>query len=339
MNTMADASDYISEISISVISPVYNAERFIIESVESVFRQVGVSLELVCVDDGSTDASLAVLYELKETHPKLRVTTQVNSGAGIARNKGLSLAKGQYVIFLDPDDRFSSSTVLQSLLKAAEKTGRPLVAGTINYLVGRRAFPVAEYKIDQEGFVEAKDIKSCFGHTRFLFNRTFLHDNDLEYPSYRRFQDPPFLESAIWVAKGYYAIDCPVNDYRKAYKRERFTESKLVDYLCGVRDVLQMTSDHDQASAFRHTVGCLDYWPVLEACLNTDDGTALSLIEEIEGIVEGYAGRHVETRPLIARARNSGSFRTKAKVALKKSLYETKMKLFALCLRAPEERR
>ena len=90
---------------VSVITPVYNAEKFIGQTIESVFNQTYKNLELILVDDVSTDRSVEIIKEYGEEHSEIVYFLQTeNSGAGVARNKALEIAKGQYVAFLDADD-------------------------------------------------------------------------------------------------------------------------------------------------------------------------------------------------------------------------------------------
>ena len=90
---------------VSVIIPVYNAEKFISETIESVIAQTYQDWEIIAVDDGSTDKTLEILKEHeKKLSKKLRVITQKNSGVSIARNTGVAAANGEYIAFLDHDD-------------------------------------------------------------------------------------------------------------------------------------------------------------------------------------------------------------------------------------------
>ena len=93
-----------TEIKLSVVIPVYNAEPFLSECLDSVLNQSLREIEVVCVDDGSADGSLKILENYAENDSRVLVFTQPNSGAGMARNKGLELAAGEYVLFLDGDD-------------------------------------------------------------------------------------------------------------------------------------------------------------------------------------------------------------------------------------------
>ncbi|MFW5502358.1 MAG: glycosyltransferase family 2 protein [Segatella copri] len=90
---------------VSVITPVYNVERYIDKTLESVFAQTYKDIEIVLVDDCSKDNSAQIIAKYKESHPEIVYFLQPkNMGAGAARNKALELATGQYVAFLDSDD-------------------------------------------------------------------------------------------------------------------------------------------------------------------------------------------------------------------------------------------
>lgn len=90
---------------VSVITPVYNAEKYICKTLESIFAQTYKDIEIVLVDDCSNDKSAQIIATYKESHPEIVYFLQPkNMGAGAARNKALELASGQYVAFLDSDD-------------------------------------------------------------------------------------------------------------------------------------------------------------------------------------------------------------------------------------------
>lgn len=90
---------------ISIIIPVYNASAFLAEALDSVLTQTLTSIEVVCVDDGSTDSSGDILATYCMRDRRIRVISQTNAGASVARNRGLDAALGEYVYFADADDR------------------------------------------------------------------------------------------------------------------------------------------------------------------------------------------------------------------------------------------
>ena len=89
---------------VSVIIPVYNTEEYLRECMDSVINQTLKEIEIICVDDGSTDGSLSILKEYAKKDERITVITQENLHAGVARNAGLAVAKGEYVHFIDSDD-------------------------------------------------------------------------------------------------------------------------------------------------------------------------------------------------------------------------------------------
>ncbi|MDY6894644.1 MAG: glycosyltransferase family 2 protein, partial [Thermotogota bacterium] len=97
-------------IKVSVIIPVYNAEKYLRECLDSVVNQTLKEIEIICVDDGSTDGSLDILQEYSRIDQRFIVLTQENQYSGVARNYGLSVAKGETVHFLDADDWLEPTT-------------------------------------------------------------------------------------------------------------------------------------------------------------------------------------------------------------------------------------
>lgn len=99
---------------ISIIIPVYNAERTLRESVHSVLNQDYDNLEVILVNDGSTDASLEICHKLSEYDKRVKVVDKPNGGPNTARNRGLEVAAGEFIAFVDADDEFFSSDTLSA---------------------------------------------------------------------------------------------------------------------------------------------------------------------------------------------------------------------------------
>jgi glycosyltransferase involved in cell wall biosynthesis len=106
-------------MSISIIIPVYNDELYIEECIHSVQDQHSVDVEIIVINDGSTDSSLAVVERMKKEDTRISVYSYPNGGLSEARNRGLSHCNKKYVLFLDSDDKFASNT-LHSVFECAE---------------------------------------------------------------------------------------------------------------------------------------------------------------------------------------------------------------------------
>ena len=105
---------------ITVVVPVYNVEDYLDWCLGSLEGQTLKDIDIICVNDGSTDGSLAILREFESSYPFIRVIDQPNAGVSAARKAGLALAQGKYVTFVDSDDSVAT-TYLEELYTAAEK--------------------------------------------------------------------------------------------------------------------------------------------------------------------------------------------------------------------------
>ena len=108
------------DIKISVVMPVYNAEKYLSRAIRDVLNQTLSDIELICVDDGSTDNSTDIINSFVKKDSRVSSIKQSNAGPSVARNKGFVLAQGKYVIFLDADDMYEP-TLLESLYNMAQK--------------------------------------------------------------------------------------------------------------------------------------------------------------------------------------------------------------------------
>lgn len=207
-------------MTVSVIIPVFNAERGICNCLASVLEQTHREIEVLCVDDGSTDASSDLLAESAVRDGRVRVIRQENAGSGAARNTALDAATGDAVVFMDPDDYYPSCHVLERLVAALSGSECAMAAGwmrrvpeddprAVKFNSGyerTKAFPHA-------GIVTLNEYQSPFRYTCYIYRRSFLDANGIRFPTWRRFQDPPFLARCLIAARRFLAIDACVYCY------------------------------------------------------------------------------------------------------------------------------
>ena len=93
----------------SVIIPCYNVEKYIENTIKTVLNQTYKDFEIILIDDGSKDSTLAILNNLKETDNRIKIFTQPNKGVSYTRNRGIDIAKGEYIYFLDADDEIKNT--------------------------------------------------------------------------------------------------------------------------------------------------------------------------------------------------------------------------------------
>ncbi len=121
--------------SLTVIIPIYNGARYLRDCLHSILQQEmagAAPLEIICVNDGSQDDSLSILQEFARDDERITIINQTNAGAAAARNAGLALATGDYLLFFDGDDLLAPKA-LSKLATAASATGADLVTCSINY--------------------------------------------------------------------------------------------------------------------------------------------------------------------------------------------------------------
>lgn len=115
----------------SVIIPVYNVEAYLQQAVESILQQSFRDIELILVDDGSTDGSAALCDAIAAKDSRVIVYHKANGGAAAARNDGIRFAKGEFVAFLDSDDYWEDLQILQKAADKISKTGADVVEGRL----------------------------------------------------------------------------------------------------------------------------------------------------------------------------------------------------------------
>lgn len=186
---------------VSIIIPVYNVERYLRQCLDSAMNQTLRDIEIICVDDGSTDGSGAILDEYAAKDGRFRIINQENRGLAGARNTGLRHFTGEYLIFLDSDDYWELDTC-EKLLKKAESAGADMVQFRYDSF-GESTF----YKPEM---VEVGDISSPVDKIRmnhlvpnvwlYLFRGDFLRENKLQFHEELLFEDVPFTFRSRFLA-------------------------------------------------------------------------------------------------------------------------------------------
>lgn len=148
-------------VGISVIIPVYNTEKYIVECIESILSNDYEEYEIICVDDGSTDSSLALLNNFASKHDFIKVISQENKGQSAARNKAIQMASGKYLYFLDSDDKISDCT-LKSLFDYLEKDNLDVL-----YFSG-------------DSFYDSEELSEQFHSFETAYLRTGIYENQCD---------------------------------------------------------------------------------------------------------------------------------------------------------------
>ena len=126
---------------VSIIVPIYNKEKFITKLLNSIIRQTYKNLEIILIDDGSTDRSLEICERFASKDTRIQIYSQNNSGVSTARNKGIEVAKGEYILFIDSDDDIANNFV-ESFINNLEEdcVVKCNYKGNKNVLMDRREY-------------------------------------------------------------------------------------------------------------------------------------------------------------------------------------------------------
>ena len=244
---------------ISVIMPVYNVEQYIEQSLRSVLFQSLYEIEVICVDDGSTDSTSERIEKIQRDDSRVRLMHQNNSGAGKARNKGLAISKGDFIAFLDGDDYYPNRCTLENLYYNAKLADVAISGGCMQMLLNDKIVSTfsgknQKYVFDYQGIMKYKDYQFDYGYHRFIYSRDLLQKNNIQFPDYRRFQDPPFFVKAMICADCFYALDIPTYVYRSDGKIRSCNKEKVLGILAGLQDNLRMAADNNLGDLYELTL-------------------------------------------------------------------------------------
>lgn len=204
---------------LSVIVPIFNASQFLKESLDSVLNQNVQDLEVICVNDGSTDNSLEILKGYKDK--RIKIFSQENKGPSATRNRGLKEAEGEYVAFFDADD-IVTPVMYEKMLDIAIKEDLDIVMCGFQYFP-HKVVRIPDFKsnmvVDPITFLSKnKKIHTtsdlCFSW-RFIFKKSFLLNNNLQFiESIKYGEDMVFNLRAIMKTKRIFLIPEPLYLYR-----------------------------------------------------------------------------------------------------------------------------
>lgn len=200
-------------IKVSIIVPVYNVEKYLQSCMDSLVNQTLEDIEIICVNDGSTDNSLEILESYAKKDSRIKVFTIENSGNSIARNYGIKIAKGKYVGFVDSDD-YINETMFEKLYNSCEQNDLDLAICKISLFddkTGEVNNNLSYYNLSIfKGF--DKEVFSADDTTSFtcnivvnaynkLYRRSLLEDNSIEFPPHLIFEDEVFFIKTYLHAK------------------------------------------------------------------------------------------------------------------------------------------
>ncbi|EET60574.1 hypothetical protein BRYFOR_07392 [Marvinbryantia formatexigens DSM 14469] len=212
-------------VEISIIMPVYNGEKYLWRCIRSLQKQMFRDIEIICVDDKSTDRSMELLQERARHDKRVRILQQEHLGAGSARNLGMKEARGKYLLFLDCDDLFDKN-MCRELYRAAEKHDAQVVLfgaqrmDMMNNRTERMGWVLRSSELPKDAVFSGQEIADrLFQITSNcpwskMFRRDFILENGLEFQSTRHCNDAYFVRMAMALAERMTMVDQIFTTYR-----------------------------------------------------------------------------------------------------------------------------
>lgn len=241
---------------VSIIVPVYNAERYLERCINSLRNQTIRDIEIILVDDSSTDSSPEICKRAEASDPRVKVIHKVNEGAGMARNAALEIMTGEYVGFVDSDD-YADEEMFEFLCEKAQKYNSDLIMSGVLFTDGimfgkagericRNCFDKDTHFVTPESIKELKmgiigalpgdpdDSKYGMSIWKNLFKSKIIKENNIFFQSERKIlsEDALFMldyisciEKATGVKEAFYNYCRNADSISKSYKQDRFEKS------------------------------------------------------------------------------------------------------------------
>lgn len=279
---------------VSVIIPIYNMEAYLREALDSVIKQTLRDIEIICVNDGSTDYTQLILEEYSWKDQRIKVISQSNHGVAYSRNTAVSKATGEYLYFLDPDDWIPDERVLEDLYRTAKDQnvmicGGRLVEHCANGVVNKNWLGhQSKYSFEKNGLMPYKDYQFDYGWVRFIYNREFIVKNNLTIPDTSFYEDPVFFVNVMDKAEYFYGMDRDTYAYRTGYKSATLSLAKVCDLLKGMYQIIELSEKkgYDQLKALEIFRMNNDFAEEIVRYLpNENAGELRSILEEINKLL------------------------------------------------------
>lgn len=253
-------------IKVSIVIPIYNVEKYLEKSLSSICNQTLKELEIICVDDGSTDGGLQICKEYQKQDNRIKIIHKENGGLSSARNKGLKNATGKYIYFFDPDDEVEPSMLANMYQAIENNTCDSVISGYTLFPGGKTIMPNYEVnkKLNPIEMIKSNDIVHshndlCFVW-RYLFKKQIIDEHRIVFNEQVRVgEDFIFILEFLIKSNAIYVIDKAQYQYttnnstsimRTPYKKyleeslcRQYKIKKELSIMSGLFDVKQYRKD------------------------------------------------------------------------------------------------
>ena len=294
---------------ISVIIPVYNVEKYLAECLDSVLNQTFQDIEIICVNDGSTDNCGKILDKYAKKDPRIQIITQKNKGLSGARNTGLDIATGDWICFVDSDDALPPNA-LSVLYSVAEKSGCQIVASRerlsfFSFEKTLKKTGTATYlgKFNKWNGIQdfVRDSKIYSSSCNKLFDSELFQTQ--RFKEGMLFEDWPIMTILFGRVDKYATTDVPCYVYREdntSITRSSFSLKKLNSYIDGVKMVYQAYYKSDLLPYARKRMAVAVKMLVNKVYRDGDPKLARTLVTELNTL---FQQKTIHPKDLVIKTR------------------------------------
>ncbi|WP_330949215.1 glycosyltransferase family 2 protein [Virgibacillus sp. MG-45] len=235
---------------VSIIVPVYNAEQQLTHCITSILQQTYPHIEIILVDDGSTDNSLKICYSFSRLDPRVIVIHQANAGPSTARNNGIKKASGDYIQFVDADD-YIDRDMTETLIKHISSDTPFVICGYRSLQKGKRSLMHTNYIPPLDGSFSKAEFLQQFG---MLYTKLLLHS-----PCNKLYQTRNLKSSAIQFQKGLQrGEDLLFNlDYIRTCEAMYLISKPLYNYVISQDDTLSRSFNNSLMDNQKYLYSCV----------------------------------------------------------------------------------
>ena len=226
---------------VSIILPIYNVAPYLKQSLDSIINQTLQDIEIICVNDGSTDGSGKILDEYKQKDERIKVIHKKNAGTGAARNDGLKIATGECIGFVDPDD-WILPNMYERLYNLLQEKDLDIVMFTPDVYNDKTKKHEGFLYFQNSNFPEFlddrifnKDDISPFSYPMCVWNKlyrkSFVDENKIDFAEGLDFEDHKFIFKSLFTAKRIYFIREKLYVYRHSREGSILSDTRMFDHI------------------------------------------------------------------------------------------------------------
>ncbi len=231
--------NYSNSIFLSIIIPVYNLQDYIPNTLNKIIGQSLQNIEIICINDGSTDNSLKILEEYKNKDKRIKIINQENQGPAVSRNNGINIACGEYVAFIDGDDYPEEDFYFEKLYNRAKESDADIVKAAYKNSLSR------EFGIYRNKKIKENKTNFCTEYCSAVFKRDFLIKNKLYFPNLIDMEDPVFAFKCALCAEKIEVVDnlfLQITKRNDSLTNRKLTKAQIEDKIKGLKEIIELAN-------------------------------------------------------------------------------------------------